>query len=254
MYMKTIDYSTYHFSIPEYLGYGGIYFLLLILISLLFYNSLIPVLFFSPFLFFYFKKLRSYLCERRKKELVVQFRDMIRAMSVSLNSGYSIENALMESAQELASLYGTSSLLCQELFLMKKRLALNLPVEELFSEFAARCCCDDISMFAQILSIAKHSGGNFISIIQSSVDTISEKIQLQRDIEVSIASKRFEQNLMSFMPLLIMTYLRLTSPGFFDSIYGNLTGVLIMSFCLLLYLIAVILGLKISGITNYTNL
>ena len=43
---------------------------------------------------------------------------------------------------------------------------------------------------------------------------------------------------MNVVPLVILLYLNLTSPGYFDVLYGNLSGICIMSVCLIIYLIA----------------
>ena len=43
---------------------------------------------------------------------------------------------------------------------------------------------------------------------------------------------------MNVVPLVILLYLNLTSPGYFDVLYGNVSGICIMSVCLLVYLAA----------------
>ena len=46
----------------------------------------------------------------------------------------------------------------------------------------------------------------------------------------------------------IIFYLKLTSPGFLDMLYGNILGVAVMSVCLGIYGIAYWLGMKIVDI------
>ena len=40
------------------------------------------------------------------------------------------------------------------------------------------------------------------------------------------------------MPMGILLYLKVTSPGYFDVLYGNVEGVCVMSVCLAVYLAA----------------
>jgi len=54
--------------------------------------------------------------------------------------------------------------------------------------------------------------------------------------------------MMSMIPLFILAYVSVTSPGFLDVMYHNAAGILIMTLCLLLYLTAFLWGRKIMRI------
>ena len=47
---------------------------------------------------------------------------------------------------------------------------------------------------------------------------------------------------MSMVPILIVCYLDLTSPGFFDVLYTTIAGRMIMTGCLMVYLGSMYLG------------
>lgn len=241
-------YGSYKLSLMEYLLYGLIYLSVSGIISYLFYDSLIPILFIIPFMNIYYRYISHFLCNKRKSTLILQFRDMINSISVSLNSGYSIENSLKDANREILILYGKNSYIHNEINIMLKKLAINIPIEKIFSDFAMRSECNDIIMFSQILVIAKRNGGDLISIIKSSSETIGEKIDIKREIESAVSSKKFEQNIMFLMPVVIMLYIRISSRGFYDSVYHNMTGVFFMTICLLIYISAIIIGLKLSTV------
>ena len=63
-----------------------------------------------------------------------------------------------------------------------------------------------------------------------------------------IAARKYEQKLMSFMPAGIILYLRLTFQGFIDRMYGNLSGVAVMTVCLAIYAGALWIGKKMTDI------
>lgn len=243
------DYSTYHLQKKEAIFYGILYLFILCVVSILFYNSLLPFFVFFPFIFIYYKYLAQYLCKKRKTALLLQFRDMLYAISSALSSGYSLENAFLETYKEMLLLYGQQSDICAELQIIHQKLNLNIPIEIIFSDFALRSGCEDIRMFSEILTIAKRQGGNLINIIRSSSETIREKIDIQREIKTILSSRKYEQNFMSLMPILIMTYLRITSNGFFDVLYHNLIGIVFMTAALVVYLSAIILGIKLADIS-----
>lgn len=246
--MTQILYGSYKLSLMEYLLYGVIYLSVSGIISYLYYDSLIPILFILPFINIYYKYISQFLCNRRKNVLILQFRDMINSISVSLNSGYSIENSLKDACREILILYGENSYIHNEISFMLKKLAINIPIEKIFSDFAMRSECNDIIMFSQILVIAKRNGGDLISIIKSSSETIGEKIDIKREIESAVSSKKLEQNIMFIMPIVIMIYIRISSKGFYDTVYHNITGIFFMTLCLFIYISAIIIGLKISTV------
>ena len=62
------------------------------------------------------------------------------------------------------------------------------------------------------------------------------------------AGKKMEQIIMKYMPFAIMLYMSITSPGFFDVLYHNAMGVLIMTGCLILYVVACFIADKILKI------
>ena len=246
--MTQMNYNEYHLSFFEYVIYGSVFFILLTIVAILFFNSVIPVILLSPLIIGYYNFVRRYLCEKRQNRLLYEFRDFINALSASLNSGYSLENAIKEAHKEMIILYGSQAYMSMEADIMLKLLALNIPVEKIFADFAKRCQCTDIITFSQILIIAKRNGGDLISIIKSSSATISEKISLKGEIATTIAAKQFEQNIMFVMPIAIMTYIRCMSKGYFNSIYQTPLGTVLMTVCLMVYILAIILGLKISKI------
>ena len=69
-----------------------------------------------------------------------------------------------------------------------------------------------------------------------------------RPIESAVASKRYEQTLMSFLPCGILLYLQLISPGFLEVLYTTALGAGVMTVCLAIYIAAVLWGRRIVDI------
>ena len=83
-----------------------------------------------------------------------------------------------------------------------------------------------------------------MKIIARTSTIIGEKIRMKEEILTVTASRRFEQNVMRAVPIAMVGYLELTSPGFFDVLYTTIAGRILMTGCLLLYLGSVILAKK----------
>ena len=182
------------------------------------------------------------LTVERRKTLQYHFRDFLSSLHTSLAAGYSMENAVRSAASDVQKLYGDKDLLTAELKDILRQMSYQRPVEQLFRELGERSGVEDIRSFGEVLMIAKRTGGNMDQVLEATWRNLCEKIDTAKEIDALVASKRYEQQLMSLMPAGIILYLKLGFTGFLDPMYGNLTGVLVMTGCLGLYLAAFFMG------------
>ncbi len=243
-----MDYSTYHFDLWEkvkiFLAGIGI----TAVIAALFYESF-WVMLLTPACIYGIQKLcRLRLLEKKRARLRDQFQDAMQTVSSSLLSGYSVESAWLEAEKEIGELYGKRADMYQELHRMNQALRLNEPVEQLLEEFARRADLEDISNFSEVFAYAKRSGGDLIGIIATTLAHMQSKAEAEKEIELLVAAKKFEQNIMSVVPLAILVYLKLTSADYLSPLYGNLFGVLFMTGCLAVYAAAIALADRILRI------
>lgn len=185
--------------------------------------------------------------ELRKWKLNLEFKEMLLGMSAALSAGYSIENSIKESKKDLELLYGKKSVILPEINKMLFEIENNKPVERAISDFALCCDIEDVICFSDIFSIARRTGGNMVEIVKATADRISSKIEVNREIKTMVAAKKLESRIMNTVPLLIIIYLGITSPGFLDCLYTS-GGRLFMTFLFLIYLSGCVLSKKISDI------
>ena len=96
-----------------------------------------------------------------------------------------------------------------------------------------------LSILPIYLSMQKRSGGNMIEIIRDTASTIRQKAEVEQEIQTIISGKKMEVKVMQIMPFAMIGYLRITSPEFLVSLYGNAAGIIVMFICLFIYAIAV---------------
>lgn len=245
------DYRRYYFSKKEYVLFAIQALGIVSLVSYLFYHSLLAMVLVIPFYPVFLRMKAQVLLQKQKSMLQEQFKEAICALATALGAGYSIENAWKEARKEVEKLFGEHALIVQELNHMLAHLELNVSLEELLSDFALRSGLEDVGSFCQVFLFAKRSGGDFIGIIHATANRISRKVDLQREIITDLAARRLESRVMNMVPMFMLLYLNLTSPGYFDLLYGNLSGVIIMSLCLLFYLLAYVWSERmLQNITN----
>lgn len=242
------DYNHYHFTKKEWLLYLAESLALCGGINYLFYKSwwFVPLLIPGILLFFYIR--RKSRMKERKRNLNYQFKDALSALSVALQAGYSVENAIGACTRDLEKIYRDSDDILQEFHYIEKQMKVSVPVEELLLDFGNRCKVEDISNFASIFATAKRTGGDMIAILQKTSRTLGDKIDVRKEIEATVAGKKSEQMIMSMMPFAIILYMQVTSPGFLQVLYGNVFGVVTMSLCLGVYFLAYWMGRRIVDI------
>ena len=203
-----------------------------------FYRSLWAVLPLSGVGIWYYRMLRQKYVEQCRQRLVLEFRECILSVGTALRAGYAVENAFVECRNDMRLLFGEKSLIYQELELIRRGMVINITLEELLKDLADRSHSNELQQFAEVFAIAKRSGGNFADIINSSAEIIGRQIELRQEVQTLLSGRQMEQTVMKLMPFGILSYISMTYPGYFDVLYHNLQGVLIMTACLAVYLTA----------------
>ena len=218
------------------------------LLGLFFYRSWIAVFLMIPVGWIYL----TLLCEKKEREkkerLRGEFKEAVLSVAANLRAGYAVENAFRETLQEMKMLYGGETVIYREFYKIVQGLANGISMEVLMGQFAERTDLAEIQEFADIFAIARRSGGNLTEIIYETAATISEKIDVEKEIQVLTSAKRLEQNIMSVVPFAIILYVSVTSEGYFDVLYTTAVGRIVMTGCFAVYATAYMLGVKITKI------
>lgn len=236
------DYTTYRLSAAERRNCIAVYAVLDMVVSYLFFDTAAVFFLLAPGYFFFQKEYRDTLKRKRTGEMKREFLDGMQMTASSLQAGYSIENAFGEALKELRKIYGAESFIMQEFRFLAAQIDMNRNIEELLLDMGRRSGVEDIRSFAEIVETAKRTGGNLLGVIQNTVSCMRQRQETYEEIETCLAGKIMEQNVMNVVPVLILGYVRLTSPEFLRSMYGNITGIAVMSLCLIVYLAAVLWG------------
>lgn len=220
-------------------------FMAIIIISILFYGTIYAVVILLPLGVPIYREQKRRIINKKKKELKVQFKDMLMVMSDSLKTGYSVSNALKESYKDMVSMYGRYSYICEELRIMISKIKLNVREEDIFKDFAKRTGLREAILFSRIFSVAKRTGGNMTEVIGSVTDSIVLKENVREEIEVSTTEKKTEQKIMTLIPMALILYVKMMSPDFLNIMYETNAGRIVMTIFLVLYILAFLWAQKI---------
>ena len=240
-----MEYKYFKLTIKQNIFSIGCILLGLLLVSKMFYGNLWMGIIISPAGIVVYKSIKKKIYKGQIRKMELQFRDMLTAVSDLMQTGYSIENAFIESYKEIVQIYGKNSMIGKEMRLINSRIKLNVNIEKVMADFADRYDIDSIKTFYQTFSIAKRTGGNMREIIKNVCETISLKEEIKEEIKVSMNAKRLEQKVMMGIPVFIMMYVSFASHGFLDVMHQTLLGNIIMTICLASYIGSYIWGEKI---------
>lgn len=242
------DYQKYRFTLKEITKYLVQSVGLCIFADYLFYQSVWVLLFMIPVPICYLKWRKKQLIRQRRKNLNYQFKDALTSLSVAVQAGYSVENAVCACARDLERLYDKGTDILEEFHYIESQQRVSVPVEELFLDLGERSGVEDIENFAAVFYTAKRTGGDMNKVIQKVARMLGDKIDVKKEIEATLSAKKSEQMIMSLMPAGIILYLQMSSPGFLSVLYGNPFGICAMTACLGIYGTAYWMGMKIVDI------
>lgn len=183
--------------------------------------------------------------KKQERELLLQFKECVLSVESSLKAGYAVENAFVESMADMEAMFGRECQMYGELEKLRYGLQNNETLENLLQNMARVSGLEEIREFAEVFRIAKRNSGNIPQTIELYSRMITEKLDLEAELETLLAAKLLEQRVMNVMPFFLVLYLEYSNPGYFDGMYHNGFGVVIMTGCLVLYLCAYVLSEKI---------
>lgn len=101
-------------------------------------------------------------------------------MAALLSAGYSLENALKESVEEIRLIYGENSMILQEFEYMAHLVYVNVPIEKKHLRILGREV--ELMIFEilpRLFALPKRSGGELIGIINHTAGVIHDKTRIK---------------------------------------------------------------------------
>ena len=247
--MQNIDYNTYVMPAKEKLFNIIKVLPPIYLLGFLFYRShALSAVFCIGALFYPYLKAKT-IIRKRKEELNIQFKDMLYSLQSSLWAGKPIELAFGEVMKDLRILYpDPSTPIILESSLIVKKLEMNNTVESAISSFAERSGVSDIKDFAEVLKICKRTGGNLVEVVKRTASIISDRIEMEQDINTMLAQRNLERKILNIMPVIVLALISITARDYIAPVYDTAAVSFVMTIAVLLLAAAYFLSRKIMDI------
>lgn len=244
-----IDYNVYVMSREEKTVNIIIAAAVIFAVGFVFYKNVILSALLALLAFKWPKIRTKQIIEKRKKELSVQFKDMLYSLSSSLTAGRSVESGLKEALKDLQIVYpDPNTNIIKEIEYIVRGIEMNETIENMFEQLSERAHIEDIENFTDIFKTCKRTGGDLIQVIRSTSQSIGEKIEIKQEIDTMISGKKFEFKALMVMPIFLILMLTYTSPDYMAPVFTTLIGRVVMTIAICLFAIAYLVGSKIMKI------
>jgi len=189
------------------------------------------------------------LLRRRRDRLRKEFKDMLQALSALLSAGRSVENAFqaLESDLRLMMAHGRSDLL-REIRTIAARQRNGVPLEEALSGFCgAGGAWKKLTVWRKLWPSARRPAGIWSTSCGAPPPGSAKKMEVELEVAVVTAQKRFEARVMMAMPFVFVGVLQWLAPDYMAYLRQG-PGLVVLTVCLLLLAACGIWIRRIMGI------
>lgn len=244
------DYRVYKFSRKEWLFCFLEGMILNGVVAFLFYNSLVAMIPGMLLVVFCFKEKKRLLVRRRMRQMRAELKEFLNALIAALQTGRSMENAFKEALKDTVRYLEKDTEFIVEMRRICASVSMGESLEKMLLEFSGRSHLEELEYFSEVFSIGKRSGGNLIGIMKNTIRMLQERMDAEEEIYTVIADKQMEFHVMCVVPFAIIVYLRISAGSLIDSLYGNITGIAVMTVCLIIYGGCYLYGKRLLEIEN----
>lgn len=188
----------------------------------------------------------KHFIDKRKKNLTLQFRDMLESLSSSIGAGSNVQDAFQAAYQDMVVQYTEDGYITKEVAIIMSGLQNNIAIENLLLDLGHRSGIEDILSFADVFETCYRKGGNIKEVIMSTYHIISDKIEVQLEIKTMVASKTSEQNLMLVMPIVLVLMLKTMAGDLID--LNSATGRMSTTIAMIIFAVSYLMSKKILDI------
>ncbi|MDQ0350777.1 tight adherence protein B [Alkalibacillus filiformis] len=185
---------------------------------------------------------RLYLKIKTKKRLdrsITQLANALGTMSNSMRAGFSFMQSMQVVAKEMPDPIGP------EFELTIKEINLGGSYEEAFDQLLRRLPNKDLEMVVSALLIQRQSGGNLAVLLETLRDTIQGRLRVKDEVRTLTAQGRISSWIISLLPIGLALVINVIHPGFFEPLFTNIFGWMLIIFGALFFVIGWLLINKI---------
>ena len=119
---------------------------------------------------------------------------------------------------------------------------------DVLEDFSRRSGLKDIEDMVMVCRVCKKQGGNLQEALINCNNIIGDKISLEKELKTVMAQKKFEGRVVAIAPFLLMTFIKIISPGYVKPLIDVAAGRLLSTISLILIAAAWITRERVNSI------
>lgn len=187
------------------------------------------------------------ILNKKRNDLKLQFRELLDALSTSLGSGKNVVDAFKSAYDDLSIIYSEETAIIQELAIIINGISNNVDVENSLMDFGIRSGIEDIESFANVFETCYRKGGNIKDVIKNTQQIITEKMEVEMEIQTVVSASTNEQTIMTVLPILLIALIKMMSPEFAGN-FVTPVGLIATTIAIVMFVAAYFVGKKILAI------
>jgi tight adherence protein B len=160
----------------------------------------------------------KYRIGRRLRAFNGQLGDTLTLLSNALKAGYSFAQAIDTVAKNAVPP------IADEFARAVREMNLGGSPDEALSNITKRIASADFDLVATAYSIHRTVGGNLAEILDNIAYTIRERVRIKGEIATLTAQARASGTLITFLPIVLATFMYFVTPTYFRPMFDNFIG------------------------------
>ena len=148
----------------------------------------------------------------RQNKFQDQLLDVLVLIKGAVQSGYSLLQALDLAVNEVPAPAS------EEFGRVLHEIRLGISMEDALLNLSERMASDDLQIVVTAIIINSQVGGNLSTILEATIDTIRDRVQLFAEIRSLTSYSRYVGNFLSLLPFLTGLVIFMISPSYFDNL------------------------------------
>jgi tight adherence protein B len=184
-------------------------------------------------------------CDKWGEKMIEQIPDALRSLGICFNAGYSLQQALEQTAQDTAEPLG------KELRQASNDVKAGRGIEEALSALEQRTLLADLRFALVALEIQHKTGGSLQQLLENAADAVLASADLRRQLLVQTAQARLSSKVVTILPLVLVALLSLAMPGYLSMFFSSSEGLFILLLAAAMEAAGILMIRKILGINLY---
>lgn len=164
--------------------------------------------------FLYLPMRTEQIIDKKRNDLKLQFRELLDALATSLGSGKNVVDSFKSAYDDLRIIYSDETAVIKELAIILDGMNNNVDIEVSLKDFAIRSGIADIESFANVFETCYRKGGNIRDVIKNTQQILSEKMEVEMEIQTIVSGSANEQMIMTVLPIALIAIIKFMSPEF----------------------------------------